>query len=75
MRGKPFYSRSDALTLQRSTLQRLQRAWRHVGAAINGSETARVREAGNDLSQAIKQLDVGSDVPPAALQIEPARAR
>ena len=38
-----------------------------IWAAIKGSETARVREAGNDLSQAIKQLDVGSDVPPGAL--------
>jgi len=38
-----------------------------IWAAIGGSETARIHEAGNDFSQATKPLEPGSDVPSGAL--------
>jgi hypothetical protein len=37
-------------------------------AAVTGAQTARLHEAGNDLAQAAKQLDLGGDVPAGALK-------
>ena len=44
-------------------------------AAVAGTGTTRLHEAGNDFSQATRQFDLEADVPSGALQTEPPPAR